>query len=142
MYRNGLSELLSTLQITIGLTLGHRPLASQAFGSLGKWRMLAEEGASLIEPVGFLSIAGASHMTYKYVHLCHKSRGFSCSFTLLPVANCALKLEVIFCVQAVITPPCGVPSSTGLTNPFSITPAFKNTRMSFSTRLSVTRFAT
>ncbi len=43
-------------------------------------------------------------MTYKYVHLCHKSRGFSCSFTLLPVANCALKLEVIFCVQAVTSP--------------------------------------
>ncbi len=43
-------------------------------------------------------------MTYKYVHLCHKSRGFSCSFTLLPVANCALKLEVIFCVQAVLSP--------------------------------------
>ena len=43
-------------------------------------------------------------MTYKYVYLCHKSRGFSCSFTLLPVANCALKLEVIFCVQAVVSP--------------------------------------
>ena len=51
--------------------------------------------------LGLLSIAGASHMTYKYVYLCHKSRGFSCSFTLLPEANCALKLEVIFCVQAV-----------------------------------------
>ena len=50
LYRDGLSELLSTLQITIGLALGDRPLASQAFGSLGKWRMLAEEGASLIEP--------------------------------------------------------------------------------------------
>ena len=104
LYRNGLSELLSTLQIPIGLALADRPLASQAFGSLGKWRMLAEEGASLIEPTGLLSIAGASHTTYKYVHLCHKSRGFSCSFTLLPVANCALKLEVIFCVQAVLSP--------------------------------------
>src|SRR2546426_12725211 len=28
-------------------------------------------------------------------------------------------------------PPCGVPSTLGLTNPFSITPAFKNARMSF-----------
>ncbi len=42
---------------------------------------------------------------------------------------------IIFCVQAVIGPPCGVPSSTGLTNPSSITPAFKNARMSFNTRL-------
>jgi hypothetical protein len=66
--------------------------------------VLAEEGASLIEPVGFLSIAGAPHTTYKYVYLCHKSRGFSYAFALLPVANCALKLEVIFCVQAVISP--------------------------------------
>src|SRR5215471_14389083 len=27
-------------------------------------------------------------------------------------------------------PPCGVPSTLGLTNPFSITPAFRNARMS------------
>src|ERR1700722_11805537 len=27
-------------------------------------------------------------------------------------------------------PPCGVPSTLGLTNPFSLTPAFKNARMS------------
>src|SRR3984893_14933380 len=35
-------------------------------------------------------------------------------------------------------PPCGVPSSTGLTNPFSITPAVRNVRISFSIRLSLT----
>ena len=29
-------------------------------------------------------------------------------------------------------PPCGVPSTLGLTSPFSITPAFKNARMSFN----------
>src|SRR5260221_13103806 len=38
-------------------------------------------------------------------------------------------------------PPCGVPSALGLTNPFSITPAFKNARMSFSSLLSSTRSA-
>src|SRR2546428_4288082 len=32
-------------------------------------------------------------------------------------------------------PPCGVPSTLGLTNPFSITPAFKNARMSFNSPL-------
>src|SRR5439155_20652765 len=35
-------------------------------------------------------------------------------------------------------PPCGVPSSLGLTSPFSITPACKNARISFSKRLSLT----
>ena len=104
MCRDGLSELLSPLQITIGLALGDRPFASQAFGGLGQGCPRAEKSKRLVESLGLSSIAGASHMTYKYVYLCHKSRGFSCSFTLLPVANCALKLEVIFCVQAVVSP--------------------------------------
>src|ERR1035441_4453982 len=43
-------------------------------------------------------------MTYKYVSLCHKSRDFSSSFALLPIADHPPKLEVIFCVQAVISP--------------------------------------
>ena len=38
-------------------------------------------------------------------------------------------------------PPCGVPSSTGLTSPPSITPAVRNARISFSNRLSLTRSA-
>src|SRR6185437_7844141 len=38
-------------------------------------------------------------------------------------------------------PPCGVPSTLGPTNPFSITPAFRNARMSFNSRLSSTRLA-
>src|SRR5215469_5585892 len=37
--------------------------------------------------------------------------------------------------------PWGVPSTLGLTSPFSITPAFKNARMSFRSRLSSTRLA-
>src|SRR6516225_4766589 len=39
-------------------------------------------------------------------------------------------------------PPCGVPSTLGLTSPFSITPALRNARMSFSSRLSSIRLAT
>src|SRR5215216_4151987 len=38
-------------------------------------------------------------------------------------------------------PPCGVPSTLGLTSPFSITPVLRNARMSFSSRLSSTRLA-
>src|SRR3954454_24438682 len=38
-------------------------------------------------------------------------------------------------------PPCGVPSSTGRTRPSSITPASRQARMNFSTRLSDTRDA-
>jgi hypothetical protein len=34
--------------------------------------------------------------------------------------------------------PCGVPSTLGLTSPFSITPALRNARMSFNSRLSST----
>ena len=35
-----------------------------------------------------------------------------CFPTLLPIANCSSKLEVIFCVQAVIAPPRGASMST------------------------------
>lgn len=38
-------------------------------------------------------------------------------------------------------PPCGVPSVTDLTRPASITPAFRNLRISDGKRLSDTRFA-
>src|SRR4029434_4831519 len=38
-------------------------------------------------------------------------------------------------------PPCGVPSTLGPTSPFSITPVFKNARMSFRSRGSSTRCA-
>src|SRR5256886_2166171 len=39
-----------------------------------------------------------------------------------PPHNCSFKLEIAFCVRGVIGPPWGVPSSTGLTSPPSITP--------------------
>ena len=47
-----------------------------------------------------------------------------------------------FTSRGVSGPPCGVPSSTGLTKPFSITPDLRNARTSLSARLSVTRAAT
>src|ERR1019366_9144155 len=141
-HRNGSFELLSPLQITIGLALGDRPVPGQAFGRLGQGRVLAEKGASLIEPVGFLSIAGARHTTYTYVYLCHNSRGFSCCLTLLPIADGPVKLEVTFCVQAVITAPCGVPISVSVHSPSSITPAFNHFWMSRRIRRSATRCCT
>src|SRR5260370_28995447 len=45
-----------------------------------------------------------------------------------PIHDGPLKAEVTFCVQGVSGPPCGVPSSTGLTRPSSITPALRNAR--------------
>src|SRR5689334_9157567 len=119
-------------EIAIGLALGDGPVASQAFGHLGQWRMRAQEGTRLIESLGLLSIAGACHETYMYVYLCHKSRDFSCSPTLLPVANCTFKLEVIFCVQTVITAPWGVPASGVQSFISSSTPWVRNASTSFS----------
>jgi hypothetical protein len=94
--------LLGALEVAISLALGDGPVSGQAFGSLGQGCPRAEKSARLIESLDLSSIAGARHMTYVYVYLYHKSRDFSCSLTLLPVANGALKLEVIFCVQAVL----------------------------------------
>src|SRR5437899_176857 len=37
-----------------------------------------------------------------------------------PPHNCSFKLEIAFCVRGVRGPPCGVPSSAGLTSPFSV----------------------
>src|SRR5207302_11199726 len=58
-----------------------------------------------------------------------------------PSRNCPFELEITFCVRGVLGPPWGVPSTLGLTNPPSITPAFRNARMSFRSRLSSTRLA-
>src|ERR1700719_1214546 len=45
-------------------------------------------------------------MTYIYAYLCHKSRILSSPLLLplLPIRDHPRKLEVIFCVQAVISP--------------------------------------
>src|SRR5437588_12330590 len=48
-----------------------------------------------------------------------------------PSRDYSFKLEITFCVRGVMGPPWGVPSTLGLTNPPSITPAFRNARMSF-----------
>src|SRR6266850_3253614 len=80
------------------------------------------------------SIAPCDIMVLPFATQIHKSR--------TPIHDGPLKAEVTFCVQGVSGPPCGVPSSTGLTKPSSITPDLRNARMSLSTRLSVTRAAT
>jgi hypothetical protein len=58
-----------------------------------------------------------------------------------PSLNRSLELEITFCVRGVLGPPCGVPSSTGLTSPFSITPDSRNARINLSILLSLTRRA-
>ena len=58
-----------------------------------------------------------------------------------PTPQYLFKLEITFCVRGVRGPPCGVPSTLGLSSPFSITPAFRNARISFTSRLSSTRLA-
>src|ERR1022692_2325136 len=109
--RNRMLELLRLLEIAIGLAFGDGVTLGKALGGLGQRSRTVQQGASRIEPLGLLSICGACHETYKYVYLRHKSRTFSCSLTLLPIANGSVKFKVIFCVQAVMTPPCGVPFS-------------------------------
>jgi hypothetical protein len=70
--------------------------------------------------------------------------------TVVRIANkamsAALQLPVEFVEHEVISsgesgPPCGVPSTLGPTSPFSITPALRNARMSFNSRLSSMRLA-
>jgi hypothetical protein len=97
-------ELLCLFEVAIGLAPGDGTGLSELFGGLGQVLVLPQQGASQIEPFGFRGIAGTGHMTYKYVYLRHESRDFSSFLALLPIANRPLKLEVIFCVQAVITP--------------------------------------
>src|ERR1035441_4200451 len=106
--------------------------------------VFAQQGASQVEPLGFLGIVGAGHMTYKYSCLCHKSRTLSSPsvLLLLSIRGHPLKLEVIFCVQAVITAPCGVPTFVSDHCPSSDTPAFSHFWISRSTLRSATRSST
>src|ERR1017187_7047166 len=102
--RNRMLESLRLLEIAIGLAFGDGATLGKAFGGLGQRSRALHQGASRIEPLGPLNICGARHETYKYVFLCNKSRTFSCSLPLLLMGNGSVKLKVIFCVQAVISP--------------------------------------
>src|ERR1700730_19136368 len=59
-----------------------------------------------------------------------------------PIHDGPLKAEVTFCVQGVLTPPCGVPTSGRVTSPSSITPAFSHLRIKRITRRSANRCST
>src|SRR6058998_2289053 len=54
-----------------------------------------------------------------------------------PARDCPFELEITFCVRGVKGPPCGVPSSTALTSPFSITPDSRMARINLSILLSL-----
>ena len=112
-------ELLSPFEVAIGLAPGDGTFPGETLDRLGQVFVFAQQDARQIEPLGLLGIAGASNMTYKYACLCHKSRTFSsplCSL-LVSIWDDTLKREVIFCVQAVTTAPCGVPRSVGNSRP-------------------------
>jgi hypothetical protein len=88
----------------IGLALGDGAIPGQSLGSLGPMRIPLQKGASQVEAFGFLDVAGARYLTYKYVYLCHPS---STSLVLIitpAVPHGAFKLKVTFCVTAVFTP--------------------------------------
>src|ERR1035437_1648058 len=142
--RKWVLELLCPIEVAIGLAPGDGTSLGEAFGGRGQVRVLPKQSAGQVEPLGFLGMAGAGHMTYKYSCLCHKSRTLSSSLLLplLSIRDHPLKLEVIFCVQAVITAPCGVPIVVSDHSPSSLTPAFSHFRINFSTRRSEIRSPT
>jgi hypothetical protein len=104
--RDWVLELLSLFEVAIGLAPGNGTVPGETLGGLGQVFVFAQQDASQVEPFGFLRIAGASHMTYKYDSLCQKSTALSSPRTsrCFSIRGHPLKLEVIFCVQAVISP--------------------------------------
>jgi hypothetical protein len=67
--RNRVFELLSLIEVAIGLASGDRTGPGKVLGSLGQGLVFSEQGASQVEPLGFPDIAGAGHMSYKYACL-------------------------------------------------------------------------
>ena len=61
--RNWTFELLRLFEIAIGLTSGDGTVPDEVFGGFGQMFVFAQQGASQIEPLGFLDIAGPGHMT-------------------------------------------------------------------------------
>src|SRR4029077_7061873 len=86
-------------------------------------------------PLGSLSIASCDIIVLLLAtQIKHKSG--------TPIHDGPLKAEVTFCVQGVITPPCGVPCSLGWTAPSSKTPGFNQRRIKLIRRGSPTRCST
>ena len=99
-------QLLRLLEVAVSLTSGDGAGAGELFYSLGHIPVFAQNGTSQIEPLGFLCIGGAGHVTQIYVSLCQESSLSRSSWLLplLPIPNHPIKVEVIFCVQAVVSP--------------------------------------
>jgi len=61
--RDWVLELMSLFEVAIGLAPGDGTFQGETLGSLGQVFVFVQQGASQVEPLGFLGIAGASHMT-------------------------------------------------------------------------------
>ena len=98
-------EEFCLLEVAIRLAQGDGAGAREVVGGIGQVLVLLEQGSRQVEPLGFLDIAGTGHLTYTYACLCHKSRDSSRLLSLsLSIWNGPVELEVIFCVQAVLSP--------------------------------------
>ena len=62
-------ELLCLLEIAIGLAPGDGAGEGEVLGGLEQALVFPQQGASQVEPLSFLGIAGAGHIPYIYVCL-------------------------------------------------------------------------
>ena len=67
--RNGAFELERLLEVAIGLARGDGASLGEKCGGIGQVRVVSQQGARQIEPLGLLGIAGAGHMSYIYALL-------------------------------------------------------------------------
>ena len=84
-------------EVAIGLPGRDRELVCQASGGVRQVRAILQQRAGAIEPLDFLGLTDAGHMTYSIYDTCLKS-------TLPTELANTLELEVTFCVGGVISP--------------------------------------
>ncbi len=94
---HGRGQLLGFAQVAIGLARRDGELAGEAFDGVGQVRILLQQRAGEIEPLGFLGIADAGHVTYNIYSTCLMS-------SLVGKLADTLKREVTFCVGGVVSP--------------------------------------
>ncbi len=90
-------QLLGLAQVAVGLAIRDGELAGEALDGVRQVRALLQQRTGEIEPLGFLGVADAGHVTYNIYSTCLMSS------LALEAAN-ALKREVTFCVGGVISP--------------------------------------